>query len=206
MTSLISGLAGWVTTIVTAMGYWGIALLVALENLLPPIPSELVLPLAGFLAGRGRFSLPMVVLAATGGSVAGALVLYALGRRLGEERLRRFVKGPGRYLLLREHDLDRAASWFDRHGGQAVFIGRLVPFVRSGVSVPAGVERMSVWRFTLYTTAGSAVWNGILVGLGWALGEQWERVSEYTQWLSYAVLAAVTAAIGWFVWRRTGRP
>lgn len=204
MSGVVEWLAGWVTEIVRSMGYLGVGLLVALENLAPPIPSEMILPLVGYLAGRGQFSLPLVVLAATAGSVAGALVLYALGRKLGEEWLRRFVRGPGRYLLLREHDIDQALAWFDRHGGAVVFFGRLAPMVRSGISLPAGIRCMPLWRFVLYTTAGSAVWNGTLILLGWALGEQWERVSDYTQWLSYTVVALLVLAIGWFIWRRAG--
>ena len=202
MTELMGRLADWVIEAIHTLGYLGVGVFVALENLVPPIPSELILPLAGFLAGQGRFSLPLVVAVATLGSTLGALVLYGLGRWLGEDRLRRFVAGPGRFLLLRERDLDQAAAWFQRHGGLAVFIGRLAPLVRSGISVPAGVERMPVWRFTIYTALGSGIWNGALVGLGWALGSQWPRVSQYAQWLSYTVLALLAAAIGWFVWRR----
>ena len=204
MDDIVAALARWVTDVVESLGYLGIGILAALENLVPPIPSELVLPLAGFLAGQGRFWLPAVVLAATAGSVIGALTLYALGRWLGEERLRRFIRRFGRFMLLEEADLDRAVAWFDRHGGTAVFIGRLAPLVRSGISIPAGVERMPVWRFIIYTAAGSAVWNGALAGLGWALGSQWERVSEYTQWLSYGVIGALIVAAGWFLWRRAG--
>jgi membrane protein DedA with SNARE-associated domain len=202
MPDLLGALAAWVTDIVYAAGYFGIGALTAMENLLPPIPSELVLPLAGFLAGRGRFWLPAVILAATAGSLAGSLILYALGRWMGEDPLRRFIRGHGRYLFLDEGDLDWAAGWFDRHGDAAVFFGRLVPLIRSGISVPAGVERMPLWRFALYTTLGSALWNGLLTGFGWALGEQWELVQQFVAPMSYAVLAALAVLVVWFVWRR----
>ena len=202
MSNPLPRLAAWVIDVVHSLGYLGVAVLTGLENLLPPIPSEVILPLAGFLAGQGRFSLPGVVLAATVGSVAGALVLYGLGRWIGEEALRRFIRGFGRYLLLKEEDLDRAAAWFDRHGATAVLVGRLVPLVRSGISIPAGIERMPLWRFVVYTAVGSALWNGALVGLGWVLGDQWHVVRRYAEVASYAVIAAIAALLLWFIWRR----
>lgn len=199
---MLQALAEWVADVVHTLGYPGIALLLALENLIPPIPSELVLPLAGFLAGQGRFSLVLVIVAATLGSVLGALVLYALGRWLGEQRLRRFVQTTGRYLLLQESDLDKGLAWFERHGASAVLLGRLVPTIRSIVSVPAGIQRMPLWQFVLYTAAGSAAWNTVLTTLGWATGRQWEAVRDYAELVGYGVLLALGVAIVWFVVRR----
>ena len=200
MHHLFSGLARWVTDLIHAFGYLGVAVLTALEHLLPPIPSELILPLAGFLAGQGRFWLPAVILAATLGSVAGALVLYALGYWLGEHRLRQVIQRVGKYLLLKEQDLDHAAHWFNRHGGLAVLLGRFVPLVRSGISVPAGVERMPLWRFVIYTVCGSGGWNTALILSGWGLGEQWERVEPYARFLEYGALAVLAGGIGRFLW------
>jgi membrane protein DedA with SNARE-associated domain len=202
MSNPLETIAGWVTEAIHSLGYLGVGLIVALENLFPPIPSELVLPLAGFLAGRGRFSLPLVILAATAGSVAGALVLYSLGRWVGEEPLRRFIQRFGRWLLLRESDLDRAVDWFDRHGRAGVFFGRVVPLARSLISVPAGIACMPLWQFALYTAAGSAVWNTVLIGAGWLLGEQWTLVRDYARYLGYAAAAAGVVAVAWFIWRR----
>lgn len=196
------GLADLITDIMESLGYVGIAALVALENVFPPIPSELILPLAGFLAGQGQFWLPAVVAAATVGSVVGALVLYGLGAWLGEVRLRGVVRRYGKFVLLTENDLDRAIDWFDRRGATAVLVGRLMPVVRSLVSIPAGLNRMPIGRFVVYTAIGSTVWNGALVGLGWVLGDRWQDVNQYGKYLEYAVLALVAGVVVWFVWRR----
>lgn len=202
MSNLLSDFADWVTDVIESLGYVGIASLIALENVFPPIPSELILPLTGFLCGQGRFWLPAAVLAATVGSVVGALILYGVARWLGEQRLHWLVGRFGKFLLLKEGDLDRASAWFSRHGGKAVLIGRLVPVVRSLVSIPAGFAPMPLSRFVVYTAVGSALWNGALIGLGWALGDRWEQVQRYGQLLEYAVLAALVVGTGWFIWRR----
>lgn len=195
----LAALAEWTASVVETLGYVGVAALLALENLVPPIPSELILPLAGFLVEQGRFSYPWVVLAATVGSVAGAWVLYALGRTLGEDRFRRLAeKTP----LLSADDIDRARDLFERHGGAAVFFGRLLPGVRSVVSIPAGFERMTLWRFTAYTTAGSAAWNAALIGAGWALGTQWQRVEQYAEIAGYLVLALLLLLLVRRAWRK----
>ena len=195
----LAALAEWTAKVVETLGYVGVAALLALENLVPPIPSELILPLAGFLVEQGRFSYPWVVLAATIGSVVGALILYALGRSLGEDRFRTLAdKIP----LLGGDDIDRARDLFERHGGAAVFFGRLLPGVRSFVSIPAGFECMPLWRFIAYTTAGSAAWNAALIGAGWALGTQWQRVEQYASIVGYIVLALVALLILRRAWRK----
>lgn len=198
----LNALAAWVTNVVQTAGYPGIATMLALENIFPPLPSELVLPLAGFLAGQGRLSLVGVVLAATLGSVIGALVLYGAGWWLGEARVRSLVRRYGRFLLLDEDDLDRARGWFDRHGTAAVVIGRVIPLVRSIVSIPAGVSRMNIGLFILYTTVGSGVWNVALIGGGWLLGTRWTTLERYAGYVGYAVTAALAVALARFVWQR----
>jgi membrane protein DedA with SNARE-associated domain len=170
-----------------SLGYVGIAGLVAVENLIPPIPSEVVLPLAGFFVSRGDFVLWAVILAATVGSVVGAWALYGIGAAVGRERLYGFVDAYGTYLMVGESDLDTSFAWWERHGDEAVFFGRLVPLVRSLISVPAGLAGMDLGRFTLYTALGSGLWNGLLAGLGWYLGEEWKRVVELTS--AYEVVA-----------------
>lgn len=184
---LLPDLEPWARAVMESLGYAGIAGLVAVENLVPPIPSEVVLPLAGFFVSRGRFDFWLVVAAATVGSVVGAWALYGLGAVLGRERLYGLVTDHGRYLMVGEADLDTSFAWWDDHGGRAVLLGRLVPLVRSLISVPAGLAGMGLGRFTLYTAVGSGVWNGLLVGLGWYLGEEWERVVELTA--AYEVVA-----------------
>lgn len=195
----LTGLAGVVVDVVEALGAVGVGLLVLAENLFPPIPSEVVLPLAGFLAGQGRMSLTAVVVAATIGSVAGALVLYALGRLYGRERLARLLD---RLPLTGREDLEAAELWFLRHGGKAVLFGRLVPGVRSLVSIPAGVAAMPLPRFIAYTTLGSAAWNLLLILLGYELGQHWHDVGEYSDVLSKAVIAAIVGAVLFFAVRR----
>ena len=195
-------LVGGIIGVVESIGYLGVALIVALENVITVIPSELVLPLAGFLASQGRLWLPGVVVAATVGSVAGALVMYAFGYWLGEPRVRVLVRRYGRWVFVSESDLDRALEWFREHGALAVLVGRLVPSVRSLVSIPAGICHMALGRFAAYTAIGSAIWNSALIGLGWLLGENWPVVSVYARWLEYAVLVVVALAVLWFIWRR----
>jgi membrane protein DedA with SNARE-associated domain len=202
MGELLDGLAGWATDVIESLGYAGVALLIVLENLFPPIPSEAILPLAGFLAGQGRLWLPAVIGAATIGAVVGALILYAAGAWLGDDRVRRLVRRHGRWLAVREEDLDKANGWFDRHGGKAVMICRVVPIMRSLVSVPAGLRRMDLGPFVVYTAIGSGVWNSILVLGGWWLGDNWEDVGTYTAYLEYPVIAAVAVGAIRFLWKR----
>jgi membrane protein DedA with SNARE-associated domain len=198
----LTGLAGLITDVIAALGPVGVGALVALETVLPPIPSELILPLSGYLASRGRMSLATVIVGATVGSLVGALALYWAGAALGQRRLRRLAQ---RTPLVEVEDLERAERWFDRHGGLAVLIGRVVPVVRSLVSVPAGVEGMPLWRFILFTTVGSGAYNLALVGSGWLLGSRWKTVEQYSNYLNYAIYAAIAVAVGTFVVKRLRR-
>ncbi|MFI7429637.1 DedA family protein [Micromonospora sp. NPDC049836] len=192
-----TGLTGWVADVIGSLGAVGVALLVALESIIPPIPSEVVLAMAGYLAAEGRFPVVLIVLAATAGSLLGALVLYWLGAALGEERLKRWLD---HIPLVDREDLEKADRWFERHGRWAVLIGRLVPVVRSLVSVPAGANRLPIGEFVLLTTIGSGVWNALIVGLGYALGSRWQEVDRYSHWFNYAILAAfVLMTASWVV-------
>lgn len=184
----LTGLAGVAADVMTALGEVGVGVLVALENLFPPIPSEVVLPLAGFLASQGRMDLLLVVVAATVGSVLGAVALYEVGTRVGRTRMYRWVD---RLPLMDVEDLERAESWFRRHGEVSVLVGRCIPVVRSLISVPAGVADMPRVRFLLLTALGSGVWNAVFVGAGYALGAQFEQVEEYSSWFNYAIYAAI---------------
>ncbi|MGY3516842.1 DedA family protein [Micromonospora sp. PTRAS2] len=184
--SQFTGLTGWVADVIGALGAVGVALLVALESIIPPIPSEIVLAMAGYLASQGQFNVVLIVAAATVGSLLGALVLYWLGAALGEERLKRWLD---HIPLVDRDDLEKADRWFERHGRWAVLIGRVVPVVRSLVSVPAGANRMPLGEFVLLTTLGSGVWNALIVGAGFALGSRWEEVDRYSSWFNYAIFA-----------------
>lgn len=201
----MSGLGEWVVGVVEQLGYAGLVVLVALENLIPPIPSELILPLAGFLAGQGRLSLPLVIVAATLGSVGGALVLYAFGRSLGRERLDRVVRRYGRFVLIDGSDVDRAMDLFARHGRAAVLIGRLLPGARSLISVPAGLARMPLLSFIFFTAVGSAAWNSLLIGFGWVVGERWRELQPIAQAFEWLIIGAAGIVVAVFVIRRARR-
>jgi len=184
----------WVTRAVESMGYWGVVLLMFLENVVPPIPSELIMPLAGYQAARGEMTFWGVVIAGTVGSVLGALPLYYLGRVVGEERLRRWAERHGHWLAVSPEDLDRVRAWFVRRGGVAVFLCRLVPGVRSFISIPAGVHRMALVPFLLYTTVGTGVWAGLLALAGRMLGKNYTRVEAWVGPVTYLVLGGLLAA------------
>ncbi|EFG64818.1 DedA family protein [Streptomyces sp. SPB074] len=198
------GLTGWTTDLVERFGGPGAGAAIALENLFPPLPSEVVLPLTGFAAGRGVLSLASALLWTTLGSVVGALALYAIGARLGRDRLHALW---ARLPLVRVRDLERTEAWFTRHGTKAVLFGRMIPVFRSLVSVPAGPTRMPLPAFTALTALGSLAWNFVLVYAGYLLGDRWELVERYAGLASELVLAAAAAAlVTWLVRRvRNGK-
>jgi membrane protein DedA with SNARE-associated domain len=184
-----------VQDVIEQLGYVGVALLVVAENVFPPIPSEIVLPFAGFVAQRGSESVVLMILAATVGSVGGALIMYWIAAVIGDERLHAFTRKFGKWVQIREVDLTRAEEWFDRHATSAVLIGRCVPLIRSVVSIPAGFRRMKLLPYIAYTFIGSLVWNILLIGAGALLGENWERVGSYVGVLQWVVIALVMVAI-----------
>ncbi|MFE7672251.1 DedA family protein [Streptomyces albidoflavus] len=190
------GVAGWATGLVETMGAPGAGLAIALENLFPPLPSEVILPLTGFAAGQGVISLAAALFWTTLGSVAGAAALYLLGAVFGRARTHVLW---ARLPLVRSADLERTEQWFARHGTKAVLLGRMVPLFRSLISVPAGVERMPLPLFLVLTTLGSLVWNTALVMAGYALGDRWELVETYVGLLSKAVLVLVAVALAGYV-------
>jgi membrane protein DedA with SNARE-associated domain len=195
----LGGLTGWTASVIEALGEVGVGLLVALENLVPPIPSEIVLSMAGYLAGEGRVNLVWVAIAATAGSVLGALALYWLGYALGEDRLRRWLD---RIPLVDADDLGKADRWFERHDKSAVLFGRCAPVVRSLVSIPAGANHMNLGWFTLLTAIGSGVWNVLFVGGGYLLGSRWQKIEQYSHWFDYAIAAFFAVAIATWVTKK----
>lgn len=192
---MLSDIAAWVQDVIERLGAVGVALLVVLENVFPPIPSEIVLPFAGFVAQRGDGSVIVMIVAATIGAVVGALILYGVAAIIGPERLSAFIARFGRWFGVKPSDLQRAEQWFDRHAVAAVLLGRCVPLIRSVVSVPAGFRRMNIVPFVLYTALGSAIWNTALIGAGAILGDQWERVEPYVATLQYVVIAAIVVFV-----------
>lgn len=199
---MLSDLATWVQDIIESLGYLGVALLVIAENLFPPIPSEIVLPFAGFVARRGDGSVVVMVVASTIGSVVGALVLYAIAAAIGPERIHSFVVRFGKWFGVKESDIVRAEEWFDRRSNVAVLVGRCVPLIRSLVSIPAGFRRMKFVPFITLTAIGSAVWNIALIGAGAALGDQWDRVGDYVGIFQWLVIAAIFGVILKFAWSK----
>lgn len=199
---MLSNLATWVQDVIESLGYLGVALLVIAENVFPPIPSEIVLPFAGFVARRGDGSVVVMVLAATIGSVIGALVLYAIAAAIGPDRIHVFVVRFGKWFGVKESDMVRAEAWFDRRSNVAVLVGRCVPLIRSLVSIPAGFRRMPFGRFIVLTALGSAVWNVALIGAGAALGDQWDKVGDYVGILQWIVIVGLVAAVGRFAWTK----
>lgn len=198
---MLSQLTDWVIFIVESLGYVGVAFLVTLENVFPPIPSELVLALAGFVASRGDASLLGMIIAATVGSVVGAWILYGLAFVFGPEPIRALVRRFGRWVRITERDLDTAERWFDRWSTTAVLLCRCIPLVRSLISVPAGFARMNFLSFTFYTTVGSLVWNAIFVTAGFLLGERWEIVLRYADYLQAATLIGLAAlGLAFVIW------
>lgn len=197
---MFSSLASWVQDVIEQLGYLGVALLVVAENVFPPIPSEIVLPFAGFVARRGSDSVVIMILAATVGSVVGALIMYWIAAVIGDDRLHAFTRKFGKWVQIRESDLTKAEEWFDRHAMAAVLVGRCVPLIRSVVSIPAGFRRMKLVPYMLYTFLGSLVWNIALVGAGALLGDNWERVGSYVGVFQWAVIALVAVAVARFVW------
>jgi membrane protein DedA with SNARE-associated domain len=203
MGCVLTDLVRWVIDVVHSLGYVGVFALILAGSVYLPVPTELTLPLFGFLIGNGRLSFAPVLLAATAARVCAALVMYAVGFKLREARLRRAIKHFERSKLLFVSDFERASAVFERHGGKAILVGHLIPGVGALVSVPAGLKRMPVrWRFLGYTVLGCSIWNASLIGLGWALGGRWRIIEVFTSFVGSAILIILIAATVWFFWRR----
>ena len=206
MTVIIEFLRMWSEKIMMALGYPGIFLIMLLECVFPPIPSEVIMPLAGFLVSQGEFNFWGVMLAGTLGSLVGALLLYWLGAWADEVILRKWVRKHGKWIQVSETDIDRAENWFAKHGQSVIFFGRMVPIIRSLISIPAGMERMSMWKFILYTALGSIIWNFLLTYGGILLGENWEQIIGWLDIYQNVVLVML-AILGvlfiiWLIARR----
>jgi membrane protein DedA with SNARE-associated domain len=198
--SWLTSLVDVIVSLMETIGPVGAGIAIALENVFPPLPSEAILPLAGLTASRGSFTVAEALIWTTLGSIVGAFILYGIGAWLGVDRLRRIAaKVP----LLHPEDIDRTVAWFQKHGGKAVFFGRMVPIFRSLISIPAGVTRMPLWKFGLLTGAGSLVWNTIFVLAGFYLGESWHIVEQYAEIFQYIVILVFAIAVAWFVYSRT---
>jgi len=195
----LDGVAGWAVDLMESLGGPGAGLAIALENFFPPLPSEVILPLAGFTASQGSFSLAEALIWTTLGSLVGAVVMYYIGAALGRRRMYAVWE---RLPLVSTEDLERTEAWFARHGTKAVFLGRMVPIFRSLISVPAGIERMPLPLFLGLTLAGSLIWNTIFVMSGYLLGEQWHRVEAYAGTFQTIVIVVVVTLVCWWLVNR----
>jgi len=204
MQHVIEPIVQWVTDFIGQFGAWGwvaVFILMVLESACIPVPSEAIMPFAGFVVSEGKMSLFAIVAAGVAGNLVGSWIAYWIGLYGG----RPFIDKYGKYVLLRHHHLDLAESWFDRWGAPTVFFSRCLPIVRTFISLPAGMARMPFWKFTLYTTLGCVPWVFMLGYVGVKLGEHWERIRTYLHYLDYAVVAAIVVAIVWWVVKRRRR-
>ena len=201
---IVGWLAGFTTAIIVALGYPGVALLMAIESACIPLPSEIIMPFAGYLVSQGHFSLIGVATAGAIGCNIGSIAGYAMGQYGG----RPIVEKYGRYILIDAHDIDRADKFFDRYGDWAVLIGRLLPVIRTFIAFPAGVVRMPLVRFHIFTFVGSWPWCFALAWVGMKLGNAWNsdpRIKAVMHSLDVVIIVTVLAAAGWFVWRKLRR-
>nr|WP_255635585.1 DedA family protein [Azospirillum sp. 412522] len=188
----------WIVGMVEQTGYLGVALLMFAENLFPPIPSELILPLAGFTAARGDLGLPMIIVSGTAGAVLGALFWYLIGRWVGSRRLKQWAARHGRWLTIAPEEVEEAAAHFRERGGRAVLIGRMIPAVRTLISIPAGVSNMALVPFLLYTTVGTAIWTSFLATAGYLLEDRYQQIAGWVNPVSNIVVAGMAL---WYVYR-----
>ncbi|MDX1520289.1 MAG: DedA family protein [Anaerolineae bacterium] len=202
MSTLLEQLRVWIEQIVSVMGYFGIALLMFIENIFPPIPSEFVLPFAGFLINKGEMNWSGVLISGTSGALLGALTLYYIGVWIEEAQVRQWFKTYGRYILLKEKDFDRAKKVFDRHGQKIVLIGRVVPAVRSLISLPAGFKPMKTGTFLFFTALGTTIWNVVLTYTGVILGTNWDRILGFIDRYELTIQLVLGGLVAFFVIRR----
>jgi membrane protein DedA with SNARE-associated domain len=191
-------LAEWIPNIMNQLGYWGIGLLMFLENLFPPIPSELIMPLAGFTVFKGQMDFVLVIIAGVVGTILGAFPWYYIGKFISEERLEHLADKYGKWISVTSKDIKKANNWFNEHGGKAVFFCRLVPGVRTLISLPAGINNMPLIPFTIYSTLGTTIWVTFLTFLGYKLGDHYELVDQYLGPVSKIVLAIIV--ISFILW------
>lgn len=192
---MVQHLAVYFTYLIEKLGYLGAGFLMALESMVAPVPSELVMPFVGFLAVEGKFSVPMAILATSAGSLVGSVISYYMGYLGG----RPLVMKVGRYLLLNREHLEWTERWFDRHGSWTIFVSRFIPVVRHLISIPAGLGRMRLLPFCLYTVVGATIWNTFLLVCGYKLRQNWTLVEQYSHELDVAVAVALVVAGTWFV-------
>ncbi|NNP77443.1 alkaline phosphatase [Acinetobacter sp. Ac_3412] len=192
------GLEDWVLSIMEKLGYLGIAFLMFLDNIFPPIPSEIIMPSAGYTASKGELTLIGVIIAGSAGSILAAMLFYWIGRKVPQQRLFQFIERYGKYLRIQVTDLDKALTWFNKHGHRIVFFGRMIPAVRSLISIPAGISRMPFSKFMLYSSAGTLIWTSFLAYLGYHFSENQTLMLAILQRISYLIFALIALYIIWW--------
>ena len=196
------GLEEWVLSIMEKLGYLGIAFLMFLDNIFPPIPSEIIMPSAGYTASKGDLTLVGVIIAGSAGSLIAAMILYWIGRKIPEQHLFTFIKHYGKFLRIRVTDLEKALGWFNQHGHKIVFFGRMIPAVRSLISIPAGMSKMPFGKFMTYSALGTIIWTTFLACLGFYLGENQEMMSTILSRIGYVILAIAFIICGIWLYKR----
>lgn len=199
---ILNAIKIWVEQIISSMGYAGLYIVMFLENVFPPIPSEVVLPLAGSLTLEGRFSLLWITIIGMLGSLTGAFLFYGLGKWLGEPRVRIIIEKYGRFALLSTQDLDRSLEWFEKYDDWVIFFSRMVPIVRSLISIPAGIASMNITKFSFFTILGTALWSFLLAWGGRLLGEQWPKIANLINTYQNVVLVIAGCAVLFFIGTR----
>lgn len=198
-------LTEWIISIMEQMGYWGIALLMFLDNIFPPIPSEVIMPSAGYTASQGQLHIVGVIVAGCIGSLVAAAVLYWIGYKFNHATIFRFVDRYGKYLFLKSSDVQKSLVWFEKHGHRIVFIGRMVPAVRSLISIPAGMSRMPFWKFMLYSSLGTIIWTTFLAYIGFYFGENQALMHQIFSQVGYIIIAILLVITAWILYRRHQR-
>lgn len=201
----IMGLEEWVLAVMEKLGYLGIAFLMFLDNIFPPIPSEIIMPSAGYTASKGDLSLIGVIIAGSAGSLIAAMILYWIGRKIPEQRLFSFIEHYGKFLRIKVTDLEKTLDWFNQHGHKIVFFGRMIPAVRSLISIPAGMSKMPFGKFMIYSAFGTVIWTTFLAFLGYHFSENQALMSLIMQRVSYIILAIVILYIIWKMAKKFGQ-
>lgn len=196
-TSILSAIANWVIGVISALGYSGVALLMAIESANIPLPSEVIMPFSGFLVAQGQMNLWLAGLAGAIGCLLGSSLSYWIGSVGGRPLIEKY----GKYILISHHDLDLADGWFKKYGEITVFVGRLLPVVRTFISFPAGISKMNFWRFSFYSFIGSLPWCILLAYIGEKMGENWDSLRKYFHSFDWAILSLIVLGIIWYVWR-----
>jgi membrane protein DedA with SNARE-associated domain len=199
---LLAPLAHFAITLISSLGYTGVALAMAIESACIPLPSEIVMPFSGYLVAQGRFTLLGIALAGTVGCVVGSLVAYALGYFGGEKVVRQIIRKYGKYLFIHESEFDQAIHWFDKYGNMITFTSRLLPVIRTFISLPAGIAKMNIYQFLGYAAAGSFIWSYLLGYIGFKLGQNWDTLGGYFHKFDIVIIVGAALAVGWYIWHK----